>query len=196
MPNTLFNGADCNNILFNGQDCNYVYFNGELVFQKGGDFIVEACKNYLYTYSSYAQNLNGDNVQIGRISSSDTHMGVWMLVKVPSNFDSGSGSLTLKFYRTSGSASGTVTVGCSNASWSENLTWNMLYYMSSANEVNGTASGNAGWKEINISGLMSLIATNVNSEGYVLITIKSESASMYMNANAEGEYAPEIVWEQ
>lgn len=194
MPNTLFNGSECNSILFNGQDCDYVYFNGELVFQRGGEFAIEACKNYLYTYSSYAQNLNGDSVQIGR-ATSDTHVGCWFYTKVPSNFDSGKGELKLRFYRTAGSASGSVTVGCSSYSWTENLTWNYLWYQSSENEVNGTASGNEGWKEINISGLMSLIAQNVNSDGYVLLNIKSEGAYMFMNANPESENAPQVVWE-
>lgn len=147
-------------------------------------YLIES-KCWANDYNTYAASVNNSTATIGR-ATSDAHVGIYFKFPEPSNWNSVT-SLKLHLYRKAGSASGSVTIGAPDVTWTDNLTWGNVYYLSSSHETSGTMAAASSWNTINITGIKSSLQSHAKS-GYIVICAHSTSAYMQVDGST-GSYA-------
>lgn len=147
-------------------------------------YLIES-KCWANDYNTYAASVNNSTATIGR-ATADAHVGIYFKFPAPSNWSSVT-SLKLHLYRKAGSASGSVTIGAPDVTWTDNLTWGNVYYLSSSHETSGTMAAASSWNTINITGIKSSLQSHAKS-GYIVICAHSTSAYMQVDGST-GSYA-------
>lgn len=149
------------------------------------DLYLTESKCWANDYNTYAASVNNSTATIGR-ATSDAHTGIYFKFPEPSNWSSVT-SLKLHLYRKAGSASGSVTIGAPDVTWTDNLTWGNVYYLSSSHETSGTMAAASSWNTIDITSIKSSLQSHAKSS-YIVICAHSTSAYMQIDGST-GTYA-------
>lgn len=149
------------------------------------DLYLTESKCWANDYNTYAASVNNSTATIGR-ATADAHVGIYFKFPEPSNWSSVT-SLKLHLYRKAGSASGSVTIGAPDVTWTDNLTWGNVYYLSSSHETSGTMAAASSWNTINITSIKSSLQSHAKS-GYIVICAHSTSTYMQVDGST-GSYA-------